>query len=64
MQNLLKDLQARLDGRKTYLVATALAVFNVLVQFDVIHLASSKIALVNALLAAAGLGGLRLALNK
>lgn len=64
MNQLLTSLSLYLDGKKTHLVASAFAVFNVLIQENVVHLSHDHVALINALLAAAGLSMLRLAVNK
>lgn len=64
MRKFLVNLRADLDGRKTHLVALVFAAFNVLVHAGLVHVSASKVALINSLLAAAGLSALRVALNK
>lgn len=52
-----------LEGKKTYLISLVFALFNVLVQYNVINLTNRTIVVVNALLAAAGFTTLRLAIK-
>ena len=52
-----------LRGKKTYIVAILIAVVNTLVTQDVIHLDANTLDLINAILAAAGLGTLRSAVS-
>lgn len=53
-----------LEGKKTYIISTAFALFNLALQSNVITLAPKTIVEINAVLAALGLGALRAAVAK
>lgn len=52
-----------LEGKKSYLVSLAFAVFNILNQYNVINVNNRTVVVVNAILAAAGVTSLRLAIR-
>jgi len=59
---MLEKLVKSLSGKKTYLVALALAVLNLLVAYDVIDV--EQLNQINAVLVALGLGALRSGVSK
>lgn len=57
--NLVNKLITLVEGKKTYIVATAIAVLNALIGAGYLSLSSGHLQAVNAVLAALGLGALR-----
>lgn len=64
MKNTFTKLAALLSGKKTYLATLVFAVFNILIQYNVITVPPKTVDVVNVLLAALGLSFIRLGVAK